>query len=76
MSEKSSLLSKDTCLSMQSVVECVRMEGPWMTEPACVTVQVVLVEITVKVSVVNKNRNECMAYYMLGICMHSMLIIH
>ena len=47
-----------------------------MTEPACVTVQVVLVEITVKVSVVNKNRNGCMEYYMLGICMHSMLIIH
>ena len=34
----------------QPVVECVRMEGPWIQEPACVTVRVASVDVTVKVS--------------------------
>ena len=36
----------------QLVFDCVRMEGPWIKEPACVTVQVASVGITVKVSAV------------------------
>ena len=41
-----------------------------MKEFARVTAQVAIVELTVKVSVVNKNRNGYMECYMLGICMH------
>ena len=38
------------CIFLQSVVVCVRMEGPWMEEPACVLVLVASVGLTVKVS--------------------------
>ena len=34
----------------QHVVGCVRMKGPWIQKPACVTAQVASVGMTVKVS--------------------------
>ena len=34
------------------------MEGPWITEPVHVTVQVASVELTVKVSAVNESKYE------------------
>ena len=48
------------CFSLyQHVVGCVRIKGPWIQEPACVTAQVASVGMTVKVSAaVNGHRNR------------------
>ena len=49
-------------LSCQPVVVCVGMEGPWIQKPVRVTVQVVSVELTVKVSAVSVMHSELVTF--------------
>ena len=46
----------------QSVVGHVRMEGPWMQGPLCVTVQVVLVVLIVNVSALKRSCLDYMSF--------------